>query len=308
MDTNIPVLVDSISMLDGSKRLGVGDANTNVLIAMSVKLGARKKSLLLVAISVESISSELLMKEAVIDCCGELGDGSMSSLLDVGMGSLLDIGKGSLLDIGKGSLLDIGKGSIALSEGVSNRLIDSVSVNISEVDIPTLLVNTSVLCLTLEEIDPIALVNTLCVTGKELNSILLGSSMSVSLDIKLGEIAELLVTSGMVIDIVRKLSGADEAVRLSEESSSSLVITSEVTNRYGTLFTLLGKGTIEDVKSGIDSVINSSLLLLVWTLSSGANLLTRLGTTALLVELVIDHACTFIVSFSTNVLRMAPND
>lgn len=74
MDTNIPVLVDSISMLDGSKRLGVGDANTNVLIAMSVKLGARKKSLLLVAISVESISSELLMKEAVIDCCGELGD------------------------------------------------------------------------------------------------------------------------------------------------------------------------------------------------------------------------------------------
>lgn len=300
MDTNIPVLVDSISMLDGSKRLGVGDANTNVLIAMSVKLGARKKSLLLVAISVESISSELLMKEAVIDCFGELGDGSMSSLLDVGMGSLLDIGKGSLLDIGKGS--------IALSEGVSNRLIDSVSVNISEVDIPTLLVNTSVLCLTLEEIDPIALVNTLCVTGKELNSILLGSSMSVSLDIKLGEIAELLVTSGMVIDIVRKLSGADEAVRLSEESSSSLVITSEVTNRYGTLFTLLGKGTIEDVKSGIDSVINSSLLLLVWTLSSGANLLTRLGTTALLVELVIDHACTFIVSFSTNVLRMAPND
>ena len=180
-------------------------------------------------------------------------------------------------------------------------------MNTSEVDIPTLLVNTSVLCLTLEEIDPIALINTLCVTGKELNSILLGSSMSVSLDIKLGEIAELLVTSGMVTDIVRKLSGADEAVRLSEESSSSLVITSEVTNRYGTLFTLLGKGTIEDVKSGIDSVINSSLLL-VWILSSGANLLTRLGTTALLVELVIDHACTFIVSFSTNVLRMASND
>ena len=180
-------------------------------------------------------------------------------------------------------------------------------MNISEVDIPTLLVNTSVLCLTLEEIDPIALVNTLCVAGKELNSILLGSSMSVSLDIKPGEIAELLVTSGMVTDIVRKLSRADEAVRLSEESSSSLVITSEVTSRYGTLFTLLGKGTIEDVKSGIDSVINSSLLL-VWTLSSGANLLTRLGTTALLVELVIDHACTFIVSFSTNVLRMAPND
>ena len=74
-----------------------------------------------------------------------------------------------------------------------------------------------------------------------------------------------------------KRSGEDDTVMLSD-GKLSLGSISEVTTKIGRLVTRMGKGTIEEVRNGIDSVINSSLLVVR---SSKICLLTRFGDTTL---------------------------